>query len=191
MAARTEELLETEQLDASLTRNRDISEIVGSTVREGTSGGSQASTWAAGGGFGLAIGPIVLGGAGGASGSSSTAWQDSSRNLSGNSLQQLRDQTLQASSSVRSQRATVVQTVQQGETMRVTTEVVHNHNHCHAMTIEYFEVLRHFQISQELVDVQECLFVPLLMGSFDSAKALRWRRAHTESRTFDRPVGAS
>ena len=177
VAARTEELLETEQLDASLTRNRDISEIVGSTVREGTSGGSQASTWAAGGGFGLAIGPIVLGGAGGASGSSSTAWQDSSRNLSGNSLQQLRDQTLQASSSVRSQRATVVQTVQQGETMRVTTEVVHNHNHCHAMTIEYFEVLRHFQISQELVDVQECLFVPLLMGSFDSAKALRWRRA--------------
>src|SRR5205823_2796617 len=46
---------------------------------------------------------------------------------------------------------------------------------CHALTIEYFDVLRHLQVSQELVDVQECLFIPMLMAPFDSAKTLRWR----------------
>jgi len=175
-AARSEDLFEQEQLDASMSHDRDISEIVGSTLRESTHGGSDANTSAIGGGLGIQIGPIILGGAGGASNANSTAWQDSSRSLSGNSMQALRDQTLQSSSMLRSQRATVVQTVQQGERMTVTTEVVHNHNHCHAITIEYFEVLRHFQVSQELADVQECLFIPLLMASFDSAKALRWRR---------------
>jgi hypothetical protein len=57
----------------------------------------------------------------------------------------------------------------------VTTETVANYNHCHALTIEYFEVLRHMLVRQRLVDVQECLFVPLQMTRFDRAKALRWR----------------
>ena len=63
--------------------------------------------------------------------------------------------------------------------MKVTTEVVANHNRCHAVTVQYFEVLRHMQVSQDLVDVQECLFIPLLMSKFDAAKALRWRESLT------------
>ncbi len=59
--------------------------------------------------------------------------------------------------------------------MQIQTEVVANNNHCHAMTVQYFEVLRHFLVTQELVEVRECLFIPLLMSSFDSSKALRWR----------------
>ncbi len=41
--------------------------------------------------------------------------------------------------------------------------------------MEYFEVLRHFKVSARLVDVRECLFVPLLLSPFDNLKALRWR----------------
>jgi hypothetical protein len=58
---------------------------------------------------------------------------------------------------VRSQRSTVIQTVNQGESLRVQTEYVANHNHCHAITMEYFEVLRHFLVRHRLADVQECL----------------------------------
>ena len=43
------------------------------------------------------------------------------------------------------------------------------------MTVEYFEVLKHYAIEQELVDVQECLFVPLPMSHFDNKKVLRWK----------------
>ena len=59
--------------------------------------------------------------------------------------------------------------------MTVQTEVIKNNNHCHAMTVEYFEVLKHYAIELELGDVQECLFVPLPMSLFDHQKILRWR----------------
>jgi hypothetical protein len=175
MAARTEARTEEERIFASLNRDRDISEIVRSSLHESVRGGSTATAWGFAGGFGVPLGPVVIGGGGGMGGASSSAWQDSARSLSASSLQQLRDRTMQSASAVRGQRSTVVQTVRQGEAMRVQTEVVANYNHCHAITMEYFEVLRHFQVAQELVSVQECLFVPLLMSFFDSAKALRWR----------------
>jgi hypothetical protein len=41
--------------------------------------------------------------------------------------------------------------------------------------MEFFEVLRHFEVLHDLADVQECLFIPLLMSRFDNNKALRWR----------------
>lgn len=186
--ARTELLEAEESLQASMSRDRDISEIVDSTFTENMRAGSQAKTWAAGGGFGLAIGPLVLGGGGGGGGASSSAWQNSARSLAASSLHQLRDRTMQSASAVRSQRSTVVQSVSQGESMRVQTEVVANHNHCHAITIQYFEVLRHMQVSQELVDVQECLFVPLLMSRFDRSKALRWRTSLNSRWLIDRSL---
>src|SRR5437868_2465859 len=84
---------------------------------------------------------------------------------------------MQSASAVRALRSSVVHTVAQGETLRATTEVIANHNHCHAMTVQYFEVLRHLKLVHELADVQECLFVPLPMRGFDLAKALRWRES--------------
>jgi hypothetical protein len=177
-AARLETLEERELLSAHLSRDRDISEIANASVRESMSGGSEADTSSFGGGLGIGVilGPVggLLGIGGGTSGASSSAWQNSSRSTSASSLQQLRDRTVQGASAVRNQRSTVIQTVRQGETMRVQTEVVANHNHCHAITIEYFEVLRHFLVRQHLADVQECLLVPLLISRFDSAKTRRW-----------------
>ena len=82
---------------------------------------------------------------------------------------------MQASSAVRGQRSTVVQTGRQGESVRAQTEVVANYNHCHSLTVEYFEVLRHLQVTQELAAVQECLFVPFSISPFTADKALRWR----------------
>jgi hypothetical protein len=178
-AARRESLEEQEFLSASLSRDRDISEVANAMVRERMSGGSEADTSSFGGGLGIGVilGPVggLLGIGGGTSGASSSAWQNSSRSTSADSLQSLRDRTMQASSAVRSQRSTVIQTVRQGETMRVQTEVVANHNHCHAITIQYYEVLRHFLLRQTLSHVQECLLVPMLVSRFSSAKALRWR----------------
>ncbi|HXF76240.1 MAG TPA: peptidase C39, partial [Methylomirabilota bacterium] len=98
-----------------------------------------------------------------------------SRSTAASALNQLRDRTIQSASAVRSQRSSVVQTLRQGERVTATTETVANYNHCHAITIQYFEVLRHLLVRQRLTDVQECLFVPLLMSRFTSDKALRWR----------------
>ncbi len=168
---------ETELLTTDLAHDRDISEIIDLSLRQHMRGSSRADTEAVGGALGGFIGPVVFGGGGGVSSAGSTASQSSSRDVAGTSLNQARDRTLQAASSVRSQRATVVQSARQGEFVRVQTDVVANHNHCHALTIEYFEVLRHFQVSQELAHVQECLFVPFELTPFTAPKALRHRDA--------------
>jgi hypothetical protein len=179
-ASAQEERLEfEEELDALLSRDRDVMEIVGTHLHEETSAGSRNTTWGAAGGIGAGFigeGFGIFGGvAGGGGGSDSTAWQQSARRFSADARQQLRDRVGQRASSVRNQRSTVVQSVAQGERLRAETELVANYNRCHAITIEYFEVMRHFLITHELADVQECLFVPLPMNAFDRGKALRWR----------------
>jgi hypothetical protein len=178
-SARAEALEFEEHLDAFVGRDRDITEIVGSSLHEETAGGSRSTTWGVAGGIGagfIGSGFGIFGGvAGGAGGSTSSAWQRSSRSFAADSLQRLRDRVTQRSSAVRDQRSTVVQSVAQGETLRAETEVVANYNRCHALTVEYFEVLRHFLVSHELADVSECLFVPFPLTEFDRGKVLRWR----------------
>jgi hypothetical protein len=180
-AIRSESRVFEERLDARLEHDRGISEIVKSVLTENVRGGSSSNVWAAGGGFGLGIpigsGFLGIGGGGGAGGASSEAWQDSSRSLTASTLQQLRERITQSASALRSQRISVVQSVRQGETHQVQSEVVANHNHCHAITVEYFEVLQHFQLHHRLTSARECLFIPLLMTEFTDTKVIRWRDA--------------
>ena len=176
-----------EGLYNSLGRDRDINEIVNGSISENALGFSTAKTsshsLAGSAAYGAgAVGPgfimgggAVISGSMGKSSSASLAYQRASRKSTLTSLQRLRDQTSQAASATRSLRSTVVQTVTQGERFSVETETVANYNHCHALTIQYFEVLRHFQIQNRLADVQACLFVPLEMSKFDVKKTLRWR----------------
>lgn len=171
-----------EEISAQISRDRDISEIMNSALNENMSARSHNDTSSTsagiGGGIGGFVSGVVFGVAGGVShsgaSSNSSASQNSSRDLSASSLNRLRDTVSQSASSLRSQRSTVVQAVAQNETVQAQTEVIKNHNHCHAMTVEYFEVLKHYAIEQKLVDVQECLFVPLPMSHFDHQKILRW-----------------
>ena len=173
-----------ETLNNSLVRDRDVNEVISATLTENIRGNSKASTGGIGFGFGSSVMGIIpgvgtfgslLGISGGTSSSGSNASQNSHRQSTASSLQSISDRTVQAASVVRSQRSTVVQTVSQGERVQATAESVANYNHCHAITIQYFEVLRHFAVRTRLAGVQECLFVPLQMEPFDLEKCLRWR----------------
>ena len=116
-----------EHLDALLSRDRDVQELVGTDLHEQVAGGSRNTTWGVAGGIGagfIGTGFGIFGGvAGGASGSSSSSWQDSARTFAADSMQQLRDRVSQRSSALRSERSSVVQSVSQGETLRAETEV--------------------------------------------------------------------
>lgn len=187
-ASNTEQLDYQESLYGTLSRDRDVNEIARATVRESLSASSEASTssigWGAGGGL-LGVIPadvplpfgLLAGVAGGSGEGSSSASQTGSRTATSSSSQHVQDKTVQAATGVRSQRSTVIQTVSQGERFEVSAESVANYNHCHAMTMQYFEVLRHFMVQTRLADVQECLFIPLKITPFDRAKALRWRES--------------
>lgn len=172
-----------ESLNNTLIRDRDVREIVSGTLTENIRGNSKATTGGIGFGLGGAVMGVFSGGtfggllgiSGGKSSSGGSSSQRSQRDSTANSLQSITDRTMQAASVIRSQRATVVQTVSQGERVQATAESVANYNHCHAITIQYFEVLRHFTVRNRLVGVQECLFVPLQITPFNLDKCLRWR----------------
>lgn len=194
-AANSQSLDYEEHLNNTLVRDRDINEVINATLNENIKGSSRAST----GGFGFGLGGAVMGvfnggtfGAlhgisGGKSSSSSSANQNSHRDSTASSMQSISDRTSQAASMVRSQRATVIQTVSQGERVQATSESVANYNHCHAITIQYFEVLRHFNIRTRLANVQECLFIPLQITPFNPEKIQRWRNT-LETRVFRREL---
>lgn len=214
-AGRSESLTAEDHLTAHLSRDRDVTDIINTSLSESIKGGSESELYSKsktsgiGGGIGGAFGGSVsasmppeataaatgipanvsgaasLGVSGGLAGgfgkqvnesnANASAWQDSARDLSASSMNNLKDSIMQSASSIRSQRSTVIETISQNETMNVQTEVIANHNHCHSMTMEYFEVLRHFAIEQKVADVQECLFIPLEMSAFNAEKILRWK----------------
>jgi Papain-like cysteine protease AvrRpt2 len=196
---RDEDNHEDSALNAYLSNNRDVTDIVRGSFAEQTSGSSSASTSGRAGGIGGAVGGMIkgifFGAVGGfsASGgdSESSASQSSSRQIATTGLQQLHQVINQGASSVRNARQTVVQTGRQTERFKVQTEVVANHNHCHAITIEYFEVLRHYAIESKLSHVQECLFIPLLITQFDVAKVVRWRNILQDYLKLPPPRGLS
>lgn len=164
-----------ESLAAELSHDRDISDIIRSSLSERIDARSHADTASVSGAVGGFVGSFIFGAAGGVSSAGSTASQTSGRSVTGQALNRVRDRTQQAASAVRSQRSTVVQTGRHGESVRAQTDVIANYNHCHAVTMEYFEVLRHLQVTQELAQVRECLFIPFATSAFNPDKALRWR----------------
>lgn len=178
-ASEAQQLAQGERLAASLFDDRMITDEIAGSLDESVSGSSNASTAGVSAGLGLggSMGPIggSLGVSGGYSNSRSRASQQGARDIAQSFGEKLRQSLIQQSESYRRLNASVVQQVKEGQSYSVTTEVVANHNHCHSLTMMYFEVLRHYAVSQELSEVQECVFVPLQLTEFSPESIARWK----------------
>ena len=178
-ASESQRLAQGERLAAELIDDRIITDELSGGISETLSGESSARTagFSAGLGLGISMGKVggSLGVAGGYSNSQSSASQSGARDISQSFAEKLRQALMQNAESYRELNASVVTTVKEGQEYAVTTEVVANHNHCHSVTMMFFEVLRHYAITQELTDVQECLFVPLLLTEFTEDNISKWK----------------
>jgi hypothetical protein len=187
VGAESQTLAQNERLALGLINERDIADQLGGRLSESLRGSSSANT--SGLSFGLGTGgqgsgggqgaggsaSLVLGVAGGFANANSNASQNGSRDVAQFFGEKLRSSIMQNAEGYRQLNASVVTTVQEGQRYGVTTEVVANHNHCHALTIMYFEVLRHYAIFNELSSVEECVFVPLLLTKFSTENVAQWR----------------
>ena len=175
----TQSISQEENLSASLFQDRFITDEIGGRIGESLSGRSSASTSGLSAGLGAAVSyagiGASLGVAGGFSNSNSSASQNSSRNVSQYFDELLKQQITQRAESFRELNASVVTTVSEGQQYGVTAETIANHNHCHSLTMMYFEVLRHYAIFQEVSHVEECIFVPLLMTNFTIDNIHKWK----------------
>lgn len=169
-ATRREETVSSDEVEQATIRNRDYSDAVQSGLSEWSRGGSKASVTAAAGGVGFGVPGFVIGGGAAHSSSSSSSWQQGGRNVSASEQQTLRDSIRQYGDSLRSLESTVVTEAEQGESVEGVSEVVRNINYCHALSIIYYDILRHLRVDTEVGGVRECLFVPLSIEEFDDAR---------------------
>lgn len=194
-ASTSERIDESEQLDNATEHSRSISEVQNAVADELQSGGSMASGWAKskskgknlsasiGGGVAGAYQGItgVLGFGGGGSkssqesessfGAKSASWSIGTRSVMAKMTQNVNDRTEQHASSVRNRRATAVREVSQSEHEAVSTRVVANYNHMHAMTVQYYEVVQVYQVQAMLHTVRRVLFLPFEFLDFSGADA--------------------
>jgi len=149
-----------------------------SAFHESASGGSRMRTRSKAGviGGGLALGGIVggivagLGVGGGYSDSSTTgstsSWQKASRDYASSASQDFHSSLLRQASARRTANRTSVRLATATESREVVTKVITNHNHNHALTMQYWQVLRHFAVTSAVDDVQLVCFVPLEIVQF-------------------------
>jgi len=181
-ASTSEMISEAEALDSATQQGRSISEVQSATANDMQSGGSNSwaqsqsasSSVAADVGTGLltslwASGDVSATGqqASTASSAGSTSWSNGTRSVNASMTQQVNDSTQQHSTSVRNRRASIVREVSQSEHQEVSTRIVANYNHMHALTVQYYEVVQVYRVSTEIHTAERCLFVPMAPIDFD------------------------
>ena len=153
--SRDEDTSLVETLHHSQRRDRDIEETVRATLTERQIGGSFM------GGFGASGSKGGKSSSFGGSGSMGGAVTGSrgSRRLAADTAQHIADEISQSSTALRRLNSTIVVQASQAEQEVLQTRTVANHNHCHALTVLYYEMVRHYRVRVRLVHKQDVVFV--------------------------------
>jgi hypothetical protein len=167
------------------TADSSTSAVFSSAFDEAASGGSrmkvntESGSFGAGLGVGAAFGPIVagLGIGGGYSDSTTTgstsSWQNASRDYVSSSSQDFHSSLARQAAARREAMRTSVRLASAAERREVVTKVITNHNHNHALTMQYWQVLRHFGVTSSVDDIQLICFVPLEVIQFIPSEVSR------------------
>lgn len=175
-----EDIAENEALSNSLARQRSVSEVVDVVAKEMQKGKSSFTMTGAGWGIGGAAAGGADGGdkkgaaslgfgysrndAEGSTMSSSQGQRDVGSKLS----QFVQDRSEQAASLARGRRASVVTEVSVSEAEQLSTRVVANYNHMHALSVLYFEVVQIYRLRTEVEQIEPLLYLPVSPLSFDN-----------------------
>jgi hypothetical protein len=190
-AGETEVISEMDDLSNDTFHNRSINEVTRAVANEAQGGFSHASTSSSSHQEGTAEAMELsapLGGAfGGVSGSmghtSSDATTDTSadsystswghRDIGSTMLQNVNDRTHQNAHSSRNRRASVVKEVSQSEHEGVSTRVIANYNHMHALTVQYYEVVQVYRVEVAITKADKVLFIPVALPDFTDDHLVR------------------
>jgi hypothetical protein len=169
-ATRVEDTGIAEQLQHNLRRDRAVEETIEGTLHEWQEGLSFISGGAYAGTFGqYGSGTASLGG----------GYFNSSgdRSVTADAVQRLSDGVSQAASAVRRLQSTVVVQATQVERDVVQTRTVTNHNHCHALTMLFYEVLRHYLVETKLAHKLDIILLkrnPIDFSSYEDLHRYRF-----------------
>jgi hypothetical protein len=180
----TETIAETEALSSTTSHARAISEVQNAVASEMQEGESMSSGWATSeteaDAWTTSSGLLESLASSGSdshaeqssrsrSGARSTSWSVGNRSTMAEMTQDINDRTEQHSNSVRNRRATAVREVSQSEHEEVSTRIVANYNHMHALTVQYYEVVQVYRVETARHQVARCLFLPFKLPDFGGA----------------------
>ena len=97
---------------------------------------------------------------------SSFANQSNAHNEASSAAQSFQHDIKSASDRISQSKRISVRTASAEESNSVATKIIANHNHSHAMTIQYWEVMRRFRLETCIDGVELVLFVPLKLIKF-------------------------
>jgi hypothetical protein len=163
----TESVYGAETSQASSATDSSTQATFQSAFHQAAQGGSSYTTASETGA--MTVGGGLLGILGGPSGSlgetvssgSTHNWMDGLQNYASSASQSVQTYAEQESSAARSASRTAMRMASASETTSVTTKTITNHNKLHALTMQYFEVLRLFDVSTSYDGVSLVCLVPL------------------------------
>ncbi len=160
-----EDVSQADELRESGMQQRALSEVQNATARETQHGSSTTNSDSDTSEAGVGGAMSLFAGSASASHTRSTAtaisFQDSRRDVSAEENQRVHQTTEQQASAARTRRASIVKEVSEAEGETLTTRVVANYNHMHAMSVLYFEVIEVFAVETRAVAAEKCLFLPM------------------------------
>jgi hypothetical protein len=183
-AGETEVISETDDLANDTSHNRSISEVTEAVANEAQGGFSESNANSTSKAKGSSSAEEISAPLGGLLGGPSASFGQTSSSASTNShadsystsyghreigssmMQNVNDRTHQHAHSSRSRRASVVKEVSQSEHEGVSTRVIANYNHMHALTIQYYEVVQVYRVEVSIVKADKVVFIPIQLIDF-------------------------
>ena len=189
-------VIASESSSASQVSDASTRATFDSALQQSAQGGSsftsasESGSMSAGGGLlGLLGGPSGSMGES-VSGGSTHNWMDGLQNYGSTATQSVQTYAEQQAHSSRSAQRTAMRMASSTESTSVTTKTITNHNKLHALTMQYFEVLRQFDITTSYDGVSLVCLVPLdivwflpagqkehlddLISNSDLSNAIQW-----------------
>ena len=99
-------------------------------------------------------------------GGSASSNQSNAHNEASNTAQSFQHKIKSAADRISQAKRISVRTATSEESESVATKIIANHNHSHAMTIQYWEVMRRFRLETCIDGIDLVLFVPLKLIKF-------------------------
>ena len=155
---------EVSELQQQAWQQTDHDRLITETLQSSVHGSALVA--ALGGGFSASIdGIATIGFGGGVSGSTS------SNTTAVTTTNQLSEHIAQAASFVAHRRSSVVFQATASEQQRYQTQTVSNYNHCHTLTMMYFQINRNYKIVTDYKGEREVILVKYGNPDFDAKRA--------------------
>jgi len=137
-----------------------------SAFQEAASGGSQFQTDSSSSSWGGSL--ILISGGGGSSSSSgsSSQWLQGQRNTTQQASQTTHSAAENQANARRTANRTGMRLASSSESMGITTKTIGNHNHAHALTMQYWEVLRMYDVTTAVDGLTLTCLVPMQIVRF-------------------------